>query len=135
MQSNHGQRPASFSFLGAVGVVAPKITGGAHAGVVDLLNVERATLLDDFGRKIDLVMGWANTGAELHDQIGRIGVEAFNHLSDRVCDDAKVGAFAAGMHKANRGRFWIYDVNCATIGDVNAECDAALISDNAIARG
>jgi hypothetical protein len=39
------------------------------------------------------------------------------------------------MHKANRRRFWIYDVNCATVSDVNAERDAALIGDNAIARG
>ena len=99
-----------------------------------MLNAERATLPADFGRKIDLVMGWANTRAELHDHVRGIGAEAFNHLSDRVCDDAKLGAFASGMHKANRRRFWIYDVNCATVSDVNAERDAALIGDNAIAR-
>jgi hypothetical protein len=39
------------------------------------------------------------------------------------------------MHKTNRRRFWIYDVNRAAIGDVDAECDAALVSDDAIARG
>jgi hypothetical protein len=39
------------------------------------------------------------------------------------------------MHKANRRRFWIYDVNRATVSDVNAERDAALIGDDAIARG
>ena len=100
-----------------------------------MLNAERATLPDDFGGEIDLVMGWANTRAELHDHVRGIGAEAFNHLSDRVCDDAKLGAFASGMHKANRRRFWIYDVNCATVCDVNAERDAALIGDNAIARG
>jgi hypothetical protein len=92
-------------------------------------------LPDDFGCEIDLVMGWANTRAELHDHVRGIGPEAFNHLSDRVCDDAKLGAFAAGMHKANRRRCWIYDVNCATVCDVNAERDAALIGDNAIASG
>jgi hypothetical protein len=102
---------------------------------VDVLNPERATLPADFGGEIDLVMGSANTRAELHDHVRGIGPEAFNHLSDRVCDDAKLGAFAAGMHKANRRRFWIDDVNCATIGDVNAERDATLIGDNAIARG
>ena len=135
IESNHGQHAAGFSFFGAVGVVATQITGSARAGVVDVLNAERATLPDDFGRKIDLVMGWANAGTELHDHVRGIGAEAFNHLSDRVCDDAKLGAFASGMHKANRRRFWIYDVNCATVCDVNAERDAALIGDNAIARG
>jgi hypothetical protein len=39
------------------------------------------------------------------------------------------------MHQANCRRSWIYDVNCATVCDVNAERDAALIGDNAIARG
>ena len=100
-----------------------------------MLNAEHATLPDDFGGEIDFVVGWANAGAELHDHVRGIGAEAFNHLSDRVCDDAKLGAFASGMHKANRRRFWIYDVNCATVSDVNAERDAALIGDDAIARG
>ena len=115
VEPKHGQHAAGFSFFGAVGVVATQITGSARAGVVDLLNTERATLPDDFRSEIDLVVGWANAGTELHDHICGIGPEAFNHLSDRVCDDAKLGAFAAGMRKANSRRFWIYDVNCATI--------------------
>ena len=95
IESNHGQHTAGFSFLGAVGVVATQITGSARAGVVDVLNAERATLPDDFGGEIDFVMGWANAGTELHDHALGIGAEAFNHLSDRVCDDAKLGAFAS----------------------------------------
>ena len=134
-QPNHGQHAAGFSFFGAIGVVATQITGSAYAGVVDVFYAERAALADDFGGEIDFVMRWANAGTELHDHVRGIGAEAFNHLSDRVCHDAKLGAFAAGMHKTDRRRFWIDDVNCATIGDVNAERDAALIGDNAIAAG
>jgi hypothetical protein len=89
----------------------------------------------DFRSEIDLVAGWANTGTELHDHVRGIGPEAFNHLSDRVCHDTKFGSFAPGVHKANCRRCWIDDVNCATIGDVNAERETALIGDNAIARG
>ena len=135
MKSNHGQHPPGFSLLGAVGVVASQITGSARAGVVDVLNAERPALPDDFGGEIDFVVRRANAGAELHDHVRGIGAETFNHLSDRVCNGANLGAFASGMHKANRRRFWIYDVNCAAVGDVNAERDAALIGDNAIARG
>jgi hypothetical protein len=102
---------------------------------VDLLHAERATLPDDFGGNIDFVMGWANTRAELHNHARWIGAEPFNHLSDRVCYDTKLGAFASGMHKANRRRFWIYDINRATVSDVNAEGDTALIGNYAIARG
>jgi hypothetical protein len=93
------------------------------------------TLPDDFGGEIDLVMGWANAGTKLDDHLRGIGAEAFNHLSDRVCDDAELGSFAAGMHKANRRRFWIHHVNRATISDINAERDTALIGNDAIARG
>ena len=133
MQSNHGQHAAGFSFLGAVGVVATQLTGGARAGVVDVLNAKRATLPGYFGGEIDFVVGWANARTELDDHIRGIGAEAFNHLSDCVCHDAKLGAFTAGMHKADRRRCWIYDVNCATVSDINAERDTALIGNNAIA--
>jgi len=79
---------------GAIGE-GGRVNGSARAGVVDVLNAERATLPDDLGGEIDLVMRWANTRTELHDHVRRIGAEAFNHLSDRVCDDAKLGAFAS----------------------------------------
>src|SRR5439155_17384486 len=111
------------------------ITGGACAGVVDVLNGEGAALPDDFGGEIDFVVRRPNARTELHDHVRGIGAEAFNHLSDRVCDDAKLGAFSSGMHKANRRRFWIYDVNCATVSDVNAERDATLVRDDAVAAG
>ena len=102
---------------------------------MDFLNAKRAALPGDFGGEIDFVVGWANAGTELHDHIRWIGIEAFNHLADRICDHAKLGAFASGMRKANRRCFWIYNVNRATIRDVNAQRDTALIGDDAIARG
>ena len=135
MQPKHGQHAAGFSFFGAIGVVAMKIAGGADARVVDLLNAERAALPDDFACEIYFVVRRANAGAELHDHVRRIGSEAINHLPDRVRDDAKLGAFAPGMHKPDRRRFWIDDVNRATVGDVNTKRDAALICDNAVAAG
>ena len=135
MQPNRGQHAAGFSFFGAIGVVAGQITGSARAGVVEALNAEGAALPGDFVGKIDFVVRRPNAGTELHEHVRRIGPEAFNHLSDRVCDDAKLGAFASGMHKADRGRFWVYDVNGATVSDVNAERDATLVREDAVAAG
>lgn len=87
---------------------------------MDLLNAECAALPDDFGGEIDFVVRRANARTELHDHVRGIGAEAINHFPDRIRDDAELGAFAAGMHKANRGCFGVNDVNCATVGDVNA---------------
>src|SRR5947208_10535466 len=39
------------------------------------------------------------------------------------------------MHKADGRRCQIYDVNGATVGNVNAERDTAFIRDDAVARG
>jgi hypothetical protein len=39
------------------------------------------------------------------------------------------------MNEPNRGRLWIDKINCATVGDMNAERDPALICDETIARG
>src|ERR1043166_1862411 len=100
---------------------------------MDLLNPQRAALPDNVGGEIDFVVGWANTRTELHYQISRLGTEVLNHLSDRVCYDAELGTFASGMHQADRRRSWIYDVNGATIGNVNAERDTGLIGDEAVA--
>ena len=112
-----------------------QIAGSAGAGVVDVLNAARAASPDDFGGEIDFVVRRANAGTELHDHVRGIRAEAFNHFSDRLCDDPELGAFAAGMHKANRRCFWIYDINCATIRDVDTKRDTALMGDNAIATG
>ena len=71
----------------------------------------------------------------MHDQLCRIGAEALSHLTDPVCHDAELGAFPSGMHKSDRRRFWIYDVNGTTISDISTESDTGLIGDDAIAAG
>ena len=49
-----------------------KIAGSADAAVVNFFHARVATLLDDLGCKIDLVMRRANAGAELRNEIARI---------------------------------------------------------------
>ena len=135
MQPKYGQHAAGFSFFGAIGIVAGQVAGGADARVMDSLDAQRAALTDDLGSEIDFVVRGANAGTKLHDHIGRIAAEAFNHLADRVRNDAELSAFASGMHKANGKHFCIDDENCARVGDVDAERDTALIRDDAIAAG
>ena len=77
----------------------------------------------------------ANTGAELHDHVRRIGAEAINHLPDCVGNDAEFRAFATGMNQTDSRRFWIDNVNRAAVSDVNAQHDSLLIGDDAIAAG
>src|SRR5437588_8862602 len=76
-----------------------------------------------------------DAGTELHDHVRGIRPEPINHLPDRVRNDAELGAFAPGMHQTDRRCFRIDDVKSAAVGDVNAERDAALIGDDAIAAG
>ncbi len=132
---NQREHAAGFPFFSAIGVVTSEITGGADAGVVNLFHTERPTLPDDFRCEIDFVVRRANTRAELHDHVRGIGAEAINHLPDRIRDNPELSAFATGMRQTDSRRFWIDNVNGAAIGDVNAERDAPLIGDDAVAAG
>ena len=107
----------------------------AHTEVVDFLYAERGTLPDNFAGKIDFVVRRANTRAELNDHVCGTGSEAIDHLSDCIRDNSELGAFTAGMHQTDGRCFWIDDVNSATVCDVNAQRDAALIRDDAVAAG
>src|SRR5262249_48286360 len=133
--SKHSKHAAGFSFFGAVGVVPVQLASGADAGVLDFVHAERAALLDNFGGEIDFVVQRTNTRTEVHDHVRRIGPDPITDFMKGVSDDAELSAFAPGMHKPDRECFWIYDVNRATIGDVNSERDAALLGDNAVAAG
>ena len=135
IESNQREHATGFSFFGAIGVVAIQIAGGADAGIVNLFHAQRATLPDNFRGEIDFVMRRTNTRAELHDRVRGIGAEAINHLRYGVRDNAELGAFASGVYKTDRRRFWIDDVNSTTVSDVDTECDAALIRDQAVAAG
>src|SRR5215475_9155848 len=134
IESKHREHSAGFSFLDAVGIIAVQITCGARAGVVDVLNSKCTALPDNFRSEIDFVVRRTNTRAKLHDHVRGIGAEAFSHFSNRVCDNPKLGASPSGVHEPDGGCLWIHDVNSATVSDVNAKCDAALIRDDTIAR-
>lgn len=109
------------------------MAGGADSAVVDFFNPVIPNLLNNLRRKIDFVMRWANAGTELNDQIRRFRVEFRMHLRNRTRDNAELGSFFSGMNKADSRCFWIDNVNCAAIGDVNAERDSPLIGDQAVA--
>src|SRR5437660_759828 len=129
------EHAAGFSFFSAVRVVTIQITRSAYGWIVNFFYAKRATLPDDFRCKIDFVVRRTNAGTELHDHVLGIRFKAFDHLIERICDDAELGAFAAGMDQTDSRRFWIDNVNSTTVSDVNAERDTTLIGDNAVAGG
>src|ERR1700730_17856277 len=104
----------------------------ADAGAVDMLHAFGAALLDNFCREIDFVMRRTNARAELHNQFGRVRSEPFPHLLYRFWDNRELGPIFSGMDETDGRRFWINNVNRATIGDVNPERDFSLIRDDAV---
>jgi len=102
---------------------------------MNFFDAERATLPNNFRGKIEFVVRRTNTRAELHDHVCGIGAEALNHLRNCAGDNAELGAFTPGMCYTNSWRFWIDHVNRTAVSHVNAERDAALIRDDAVAAG
>ena len=56
----------------------------------------------------------------------------FGHRFDDARGDAKLRSFFSGVHQTDRIADRIDEVNSATIGDVNSETNAALISNQAV---
>src|SRR5437870_6582361 len=56
-------------------------------------------------------------------------------MLDRVHKDAELGAFASRMHQTDGRRFWIDNINRATVRNVNTQRDTAFIRHNAVAAG
>lgn len=108
---------------------------GADAAVVNFVYALRAALFDDFRGKIGFVMRRTNAGTELYDQVGRLRSQPCAHVRDRICDDTKLGPFAPGMDEADGQRFWIDNINRATIGYMNAEQSVFLVCDDSVATG
>jgi hypothetical protein len=90
-------------------------------------------LPDNIRGKIDLVMWGANAGTELNDEIGGARTKLRGHRSDRVRDNAELGALFAGMHETNRAANRINEKNRTAISNVNAEADAALTGNQSVA--
>src|SRR5256885_11511483 len=97
MKCKHGKHPAGFTFLGAIGIVAVQIAGGADSGVVDLLNAQRTTLPDDFGSEIDFIVRRGDAGAELHDHLPPVGSEAIHHFLNCICGAAQLRGLSSSM--------------------------------------
>ncbi len=96
-------------------------------------NAGIATLARDLGREIDFVMRRPNTRAYLRDEIARWHAESCFKQRDRARDDAEFGAFATGMNEADGAPFAVDEINGGAIGDVNAERQIALVSNQTIA--
>ena len=128
-----GEHPAGAAFFGAIRIVAAEIAGGAHAGIVHCRNAEIATLPDNLRGKIDFVMRRANAGAELNHKIGRARTKLRCHRHDRIRNHAQLRPFLARVDESNGAANRI-DQKCrATIGDVNAETNPALVGDQPVA--
>ena len=87
----------------------------------------------DVRSEIDFVMRRSNTRAQLDDQVGWTRTELISHRFDRVWNHAEFGAFFAGMNETDRATNRIDEINRTAIGNVNAETDPPLISDDPIA--
>jgi hypothetical protein len=134
-QSQKREHPAGAALLGAIGIVTRQVASRADPGIVDRAHAEIPALPDDVGGKIDFVMRWSNTRTQLDNQVGWTRPELISHRLNRVRDHAEFGAFLAGMDESDRATNGIDEINRTAIGNVYAETDPMLISDDPIAIG
>ena len=84
-QREHASRPP---FFGPIRIVMLEIAGRADAAVENFLDACVATLPDDVCGKINFVMRWPDTRAQLHNKITRLNSKTLPHRFDRAPNDS-----------------------------------------------
>lgn len=87
----------------------------------------------NLAREIDFVMGRTNARTELHHKIRGPRTKTLRHRVNGGGGDTQLRPFFPRVDQADYIPDGINDENSAAIGDVNAEANAALIGDQAIA--
>ena len=135
---NEGQKrnhTASFSVFAAVAVVPVCIGGGAAGAIMHGGEAGFAALADDVGGEIQFVIGRADAGAELGDDVGTDAAVIFHHRLNGGGDDAELGAFFSTVDAADGAAHGIHEPHGAAVGDVDAEADSRIVGDEAVHAG
>jgi hypothetical protein len=81
-----------------------EIAGSADAAVENFLDACVATLPDDVCGKINLVVRWSNTGAQLHNKIARLNLQILGALIQlRFLTTPKAVPFCRNEPNQSRG--------------------------------
>ena len=88
LQRQQREHASGASFFGPIRIVMLEIAGSADAAVENFLDACVATLPDDVRGKINLVVRWSNTGAQLHNKITRFNSKTLPHRFDRAPNDS-----------------------------------------------
>lgn len=126
------QHASGASLFRAIRIVAIQIAGGTNTAVVYCRDAEVTALPHNLAGEIRFIMRRTNAWTELHNDIRGARTKMFRHRADGVGDDTKLRPFFSGMHQTNRIAYGIDDENGATISNINAEANAALICDQPI---
>ncbi len=105
---------------------------GANATIVNVPNTGGATLRENHGGEIDLVMRWPYAWPKLRDDIRGVAAEIPNHPVDRGSSDAEFRPLPAGVKKRDHAPLRIGKVDGAAVGDMDAKTDAAIRRDQTI---
>src|SRR5512133_1337463 len=92
-----------------------------------------SALLNNLRSKIDVVMQRADARAELRDQIPRTHSKLVTQQRKSISNDSQFAPLFPRMNETDCALFLIYQINRATIGNVNAQRHIPLIGDQAIA--
>src|SRR5438067_132553 len=84
--SEHAPRATLF---GPIRIVMLEITGGADATVENFLGARVAALPDNLCGKINFVMRWPDTWAQLGNEVARLNSKFLPHRFDRASNDSQ----------------------------------------------
>ena len=125
---------SGISLFNSLGIEAGRVGCGAESGIEILLfeNSGGPRLFANLGGKVDLVVRRSDTGAENYGEIARICPEGACHEGDSLPRDIEFCALLSGMEKGEGSRLLIQKIDCAAVGDMNAEEYPGLFGEESI---
>lgn len=111
------------------------IASGANVVVVKLPYPGGTGLGGNGGGKVGLVKRRTDARTEVDDKVGWRNAKLFLQERDRASGDVEFRAGTAGMDEANGAAVAIGDIDCGTVGDIDAENKTGHVGDERIGAG
>ena len=121
------------AFLTSIGIIGIGIRGRASTAIVDFREPSGDRLTPDIGSKINFIVGRADAGRNLQDDIAWGCMNGFAEGLDGLSYDAELCALTSRVGQRDASGVFVHQIDSGAIGNVNAKAKVRFGSDKGVA--
>ena len=124
---------AGAAIFSAIRIIQIRIRGCATTAIVDFCQAGGEGLISDIGSKIDFIVGGADAGRNLHDDIAWGCMNRCAEGLDGLRYDTEFGALTSRVGQRDASGVFVHQIDSGAIGNVNAKAKFRFGSDKGVA--